>query len=146
MVSSRQLLVSAICLLNIAQAIASSAFLQYLLCVDKANLNHILSSLSPPTLKIMTTGSTIRLVVKTLTKYAIGLCRGDVKLDVCHSCPNHSTDLPTQLCPNQKEAIARYEDCMLRTQTTTYLAPWKSLRAFCTWNKASADVDRLRPF
>jgi hypothetical protein len=68
MVSSTQLLVSAICWLNIAQAIASSAFLQYLLCVDKANLNHLLSCLSSNT-EIMTTGSTIRLMVKTLTKY-----------------------------------------------------------------------------
>jgi hypothetical protein len=45
---------------------------------------------------------------------AIGLCRGDVKPDVCRKCLNDSRVLLTQLCPNQKEAIGWYENCMLR--------------------------------
>ncbi|XP_039685907.1 cysteine-rich receptor-like protein kinase 29 isoform X3 [Medicago truncatula] len=45
---------------------------------------------------------------------AIGLCRGDVKPDVCRSRLNDSRVLLTKLCPNQKEAIGWYEDYMLR--------------------------------
>ncbi|XP_045787092.1 cysteine-rich receptor-like protein kinase 29 isoform X2 [Trifolium pratense] len=45
---------------------------------------------------------------------AIGLCRGDVKPDVCRNCLNDSRVLLTRLCPNQKEAIGWYDNCMLR--------------------------------
>ncbi|PNY12159.1 cysteine-rich receptor-like protein kinase [Trifolium pratense] len=45
---------------------------------------------------------------------AIGLCRGDVKPDDCRNCLNDSRVLLTRLCPNQKEAIGWYDNCMLR--------------------------------
>ncbi|WJX21085.1 non-specific serine/threonine protein kinase [Trifolium repens] len=45
---------------------------------------------------------------------AIGFCRGDVKPDVCRNCLNDSRVLLTRLCPNQKEAIGWYDNCMLR--------------------------------
>ncbi|XP_027364938.1 cysteine-rich receptor-like protein kinase 25 [Abrus precatorius] len=45
---------------------------------------------------------------------AIGLCRGDVKPNDCRSCFNDSKVLLTKLCPNQKEAIGWYDNCMLR--------------------------------
>ncbi|KAK7269967.1 hypothetical protein RIF29_22793 [Crotalaria pallida] len=45
---------------------------------------------------------------------AIGMCRGDVKPDVCRSCLNDSRVLLTQHCPNQKEAIGWYDNCVLR--------------------------------
>ncbi|XP_058754093.1 cysteine-rich receptor-like protein kinase 29 [Vicia villosa] len=45
---------------------------------------------------------------------AIGLCRGDVTPDVCRNCLNDSRLLLTKLCPNQKEAMAGYDLCMLR--------------------------------
>ncbi|KAL6282143.1 hypothetical protein ACE6H2_013072 [Prunus campanulata] len=47
--------------------------------------------------------------------YAIGLCRGDVKSEDCRSCLNNSRYALTQrYCPNQKEAIGWYSNCMLR--------------------------------
>ncbi|XP_068487671.1 cysteine-rich receptor-like protein kinase 10 isoform X2 [Phaseolus vulgaris] len=46
--------------------------------------------------------------------YAIGLCRGDLKVDECRSCINSSQANLRQLCPNQKEAIKWEEKCMLR--------------------------------
>ncbi|XP_015882290.3 cysteine-rich receptor-like protein kinase 44 [Ziziphus jujuba] len=46
--------------------------------------------------------------------YAIGLCRGDIKPDACRSCLNYSRNSITQRCPNQKEAIEWYDECMLR--------------------------------
>ncbi|KAJ7967042.1 Cysteine-rich receptor-kinase-like protein [Quillaja saponaria] len=46
--------------------------------------------------------------------YAVGLCRGDVKPDDCRSCLNDTIVLLPKVCPNQKEAIAGYDNCMLR--------------------------------
>ncbi|XP_050212593.1 cysteine-rich repeat secretory protein 38-like isoform X2 [Mercurialis annua] len=44
----------------------------------------------------------------------IALCRGDKTPDTCRSCINNATLGLTQSCPNQKEAITWYDDCMLR--------------------------------
>lgn len=46
--------------------------------------------------------------------YVIALCRGDVSVDSCRKCVNFSTVDLHDLCPLQKEAIAYYDDCMLR--------------------------------
>lgn len=46
--------------------------------------------------------------------YAIGLCRGDVNPDDCRGCLKNSSTLLPQDCPNQKEAIGRCDQCMLR--------------------------------
>ncbi|KAM1033406.1 hypothetical protein TB2_036392 [Malus domestica] len=46
--------------------------------------------------------------------YAIGLCRGDAKVEDCRSCLNDSRYALPQLCPNKKEAIGWYDNCMLR--------------------------------
>ncbi|KAL5579096.1 hypothetical protein UlMin_011538 [Ulmus minor] len=46
--------------------------------------------------------------------YSIGLCRGDIKPDVCRSCLNDSITPLLELCPNQKEAIIWYDECLLR--------------------------------
>lgn len=45
---------------------------------------------------------------------AIGLCRGDINPDACRNCLNYSSNSITELCPNQKEAIEWYDECMLR--------------------------------
>ena len=46
--------------------------------------------------------------------YAIGLCRGDIRPDNCRNCLNYSRNSITKRCPNQKEAIEWYDECMLR--------------------------------
>ncbi|KAG4907703.1 hypothetical protein JHK86_056187 [Glycine max] len=50
---------------------------------------------------------------------AIGLCRGDVEPDECRSCLNYARSNLTQDCPNQKEAIIYYDNCMLRYSNRT---------------------------
>ncbi|XP_038689942.1 putative receptor-like protein kinase At4g00960 [Tripterygium wilfordii] len=45
---------------------------------------------------------------------AIALCRGDVSKDVCLNCLNASSfELPRR-CPNQKEGIVWYDECLFR--------------------------------
>ncbi|ONI34226.1 hypothetical protein PRUPE_1G469300 [Prunus persica] len=48
------------------------------------------------------------------TVYAIGLCRGDAKSDVCGKCLSDAAYVLPEACPNQKEAIGFYRRCMLR--------------------------------
>ncbi|XP_028767260.1 putative cysteine-rich receptor-like protein kinase 9 [Neltuma alba] len=47
------------------------------------------------------------------TIYAVGLCRGDVMSDFCRSCLKNSSVLLPELCPNQKQDIGMYDECML---------------------------------
>ncbi|KAD6795532.1 hypothetical protein E3N88_06428 [Mikania micrantha] len=48
------------------------------------------------------------------TANSIALCRGDVKPDECSSCLNDSIVKLRQLCPNQKDAIGVYDNCLLQ--------------------------------
>jgi hypothetical protein len=66
--------------------------------------------------------------------YAIGLCRGDFKSDVCRNCFADSKDSLTVSCPNEKEAIVWFDECMLRYSSRNILSsmddtlefPWMS--------------------
>lgn len=53
--------------------------------------------------------------------YAVGLCRGDIMPDFCHSCLKNSAVLLPQLCPNQKQAFGMYDECMLSYSNTPIL-------------------------
>lgn len=45
--------------------------------------------------------------------YTVGLCRGDVMSDFCHSCLKNSSVLLPLLCPDQKQDFGMYDECML---------------------------------
>ena len=45
---------------------------------------------------------------------AIALCRGDASVDVCRSCLQNAAQKILEVCPNQKEAVGWYDNCMLR--------------------------------
>ncbi|XP_017234642.1 cysteine-rich receptor-like protein kinase 44 [Daucus carota subsp. sativus] len=45
---------------------------------------------------------------------ALVLCRGDVQPGICRSCVRDAVDKIRKLCPNQKEAVEWYDECMLR--------------------------------
>ena len=79
----------------------------------EANLNDVLSTISSYK---ETENGFYNLSVGTEPDkvYAIGLCRGNVKPNICRSCLNDSRYSLTQLCPNQKEAIGWNDNCMLR--------------------------------
>uniref|UniRef100_A0A5B7BSX4 Non-specific serine/threonine protein kinase n=1 Tax=Davidia involucrata TaxID=16924 RepID=A0A5B7BSX4_DAVIN len=76
------------------------------------NLNTLLSSLSSNIDRYGYNNSSIGKDPDRVT--AVALCRGDVELNLCRSCVNDSISKLTQLCPNQREAIAWYDNCMLR--------------------------------
>ncbi|XP_027364918.1 putative receptor-like protein kinase At4g00960 isoform X1 [Abrus precatorius] len=75
---------------------------------------------------------------------AIGLCRGDVKQNECLSCLNNSRVLLPRLCPNQKEAIGWYDNCMLRYSDRSIFGLMEASPSFYMWNLNNAtDVDRF---
>ncbi|KAL4589731.1 hypothetical protein LXL04_002640 [Taraxacum kok-saghyz] len=52
---------------------------------------------------------------------SVALCRGDVSSDVCRSCLNDSIVKLRKLCPNQKEAIGYYDNCLMKYSSETIL-------------------------
>ncbi|KAH1035990.1 hypothetical protein AAZX31_20G125400 [Glycine max] len=82
----------------------------------QANLNTLLSNLSSNT-EIDYGFYNFSNGQNTDKVNVIGMCRGDLKPEACRSCLNNSRILLTQLCPNQKEAIGWYDQCMLRYST-----------------------------
>ncbi|XP_020224079.1 putative receptor-like protein kinase At4g00960 [Cajanus cajan] len=75
---------------------------------------------------------------------AIGLCRGDVKPDACRRCFNDSRVLLTQICPNRKEAIGWYDNCMLRYSNRSIFDTLETSPGFYKSNGNNAtDVDQF---
>ncbi|KAK7374326.1 hypothetical protein VNO80_07754 [Phaseolus coccineus] len=76
--------------------------------------------------------------------YAIGLCRGDLKVDECRSCLNSSQANLTQLCPNQKEAISWEEKCMLHYSNRSIFHTMETYPFYYMHNANNAtDVDEF---
>ncbi|KAM0943874.1 putative Gnk2-like domain-containing protein [Dioscorea sansibarensis] len=54
--------------------------------------------------------------------YGLGLCRGDVSIDVCSNCVNSSVRQITQLCPQQKSGIIWLPECILRYSNQNFFS------------------------
>ncbi|GMN31884.1 hypothetical protein TIFTF001_003448 [Ficus carica] len=78
--------------------------------------------------------------------YAIGLCRGDVDPHVCCSCLNQSTQLLTQTCPNQKEAIGWFDECMLRYSNRFLIGLMETHRKFHSWSTQNSSFIDMNSF
>ncbi|XP_048438366.1 cysteine-rich receptor-like protein kinase 44 [Pyrus x bretschneideri] len=78
--------------------------------------------------------------------YAIGLCRGDVKAEDCRSCLNNSRYALPQLCPNQKEAIGWYDNCMLRYSNRSIDGVMETSPSFYMWNNNNISSSGLDGF
>lgn len=74
---------------------------------------------------------------------AIGLCRGDMKSDVCRSCLNDSIYLLTQLCPQQKEAIGWFDNCMLRYSSHSIFGAMETGPDFVMWATVNITEETL---
>ncbi|KAK1375185.1 Cysteine-rich RLK 29 [Heracleum sosnowskyi] len=73
---------------------------------------------------------------------ALVLCRGDVQPDICRSCVEDSINKLRELCPNQKEAVEWYDECMLRYSNDSILnnLATKPTRALLNVKNASNTV------
>ncbi|KAF3967214.1 hypothetical protein CMV_008768 [Castanea mollissima] len=152
MVSSRLVFLFSICTL-ISRAFAQPEF-RYSYCLDKGNytsnstydtnLNQVLSSLSSNT--EIDYGFYNFSYGKIPDKvYSLGLCRGDVNPDICRSCLNNATNLLPLICPNQKEAIGGYDECMLRYSFRSIFNIEETSPTIYLWNpnNVSANYDQF---
>ena len=78
------------------------------------------------------------------TVHSVALCRGDVNLDACRSCLNDSIVKLRQICPNQKEAIGYYDNCMLKYSNQTILGSTQiKFHVNYVNSENASDVDRF---
>ncbi|KVH88332.1 Gnk2-homologous domain-containing protein [Cynara cardunculus var. scolymus] len=68
----------------------------------------------------------------------IGLCRGDINSTSCRSCLHDSGENLRQQCPNQKEAIAWADECMIRYSNRSILHMNQTLPAIFLFNAKNA--------
>ncbi|XP_020421411.1 cysteine-rich receptor-like protein kinase 29 [Prunus persica] len=66
--------------------------------------------------------------------YAIGLCRGDVTVDICRDCLSKGTQQLTQVCPNQKEAFGVFDLCTLHYANRSIYGAIETFPAFRWYN------------
>jgi hypothetical protein len=111
----------------------------------EANLNHLLSSFSSDT-KIDYGFYNSSYGQNSDQVYAIGLCRGDVNPDVCRGCLKNATSALKQLCPNQKEAIGWYDECMLRYSNRSIYGVLETIPEFVLWNPEDMPANYVDQF
>ncbi|KAI3934106.1 hypothetical protein MKW92_012994 [Papaver armeniacum] len=112
----------------------------------QANLNLLLSSLSSDVLTV-NNGFSNRTSGRNPDKVrGLFLCRGDLTNDVCQSCVTTAAEDIKKKCPNKKEAIIFYDECMLRysNQSIFSMVQKNPGAAFFNMNNAS-DPDRFKP-
>ncbi|KAG7962883.1 hypothetical protein I3843_09G089200 [Carya illinoinensis] len=141
----------------ISQVVAQPAFLYHSCLEDnrndyisdgtfKANLNHLLHSISNTSTEIINNGFYSSSYGQNINAvHAIGLCRGDVQLDVCRGCLYNASYLLPELCPDHKEAIGWYDHCMLRYSNRSILGVLETSPNFTMWgiNNVSANYADL---
>jgi hypothetical protein len=105
------------------------------------------SSPSPPTLKL-TMGSTIPLTAKTLTKYLrLGFVEEmSTQMFAVRGCLNNAASLLTERCPQQKEAIGGYDECMLRYSNRSILGVMETNPSFYMWNTKNISAYYVNQF
>ncbi|KAL0535158.1 hypothetical protein IC582_029482 [Cucumis melo] len=105
--------------------------------IYSANLQHILSSL-PTDDRIAEGFLNISYGEGSNRVNAIALCRGDLTQEVCRSCLGDSVlELPIG-CPDKKEALIWYSNCMFRYSDVRILGVVQDTPTFWIWNLEDA--------
>jgi hypothetical protein len=81
----------------------------------QSNLNSLLASLTSNATSSTGFYNTTASVGNSVdTVYGLFLCRGDLSADACRDCATDATKDVVDRCPNEKVAVAWYDECMLR--------------------------------
>ncbi|XP_023638907.1 cysteine-rich receptor-like protein kinase 4 [Capsella rubella] len=78
------------------------------------NLKTLLSSLSSRNASYSTGFQTATAGQAPVRVNGLFLCRGDVSQEVCRNCVAFSVNDTLEYCPNEREAVLYYNECMLR--------------------------------
>ncbi|KAJ0097419.1 hypothetical protein Patl1_27483 [Pistacia atlantica] len=89
-----------------------------------------------------TTSSTGGLLDGSDKAYGLFLCRGDIAPDFCQSCVKAAGEKIITLCPEQKEAIVWYDECMLRRSEFPSTVTRLYGLAQCTPDIVSSDCNK----
>jgi hypothetical protein len=145
----------AVCHLHANFSSHCSAQFRYQLCLENgnctsnstynANLNNLLSSLSSNT-QIDYGFYNVSYGQNPDKVYAIGLCRGDVKPDMCRSCLNNATNLLPLVCPNKKDAIGVYDECMSRFSLRNIFGIKEDTPSINMWNPNNVSANVVDEF
>ncbi|KAJ0046122.1 hypothetical protein Pint_06602 [Pistacia integerrima] len=99
------------------------------------NLNQTLSSLlSNATLSNVFHNTTTGGLQDPDRANGLFLCRGDISPELCQSCVKASSENIITLCPNQKQAIIWYDECMLRYSNRSIFAVMEEEPGAYLWN------------
>nr|XP_043624450.1 putative receptor-like protein kinase At4g00960 [Erigeron canadensis] len=84
------------------------------------------------------------------TVNSVALCRGDINSTECQSCLNNSIVKLRSICPNQKEAIGYYDNCLVKYSNQPILQQTRfKFYVYLANNQNSSDISRfndaLRP-
>ncbi|XP_056686851.1 cysteine-rich receptor-like protein kinase 25 [Spinacia oleracea] len=68
--------------------------------------------------------------------YGNFLCRGDQNISTCHDCVTTATttDLPTTYCPNRKDAIIWYDECLVRYSNQSFFGTMNTKPSWIYWS------------
>ncbi|KAG6703139.1 hypothetical protein I3842_07G069300 [Carya illinoinensis] len=107
----------------------------------RVNLNTVLASMSSNT-KISYGFYNLSVGENSDQVNAIALCGGLIGTDECRSCVNTSSHDLLQYCPNQKEAIIWYPECMVRYSNRSIFGALEANPLYSFYNTRNAsDVD-----
>ncbi|XP_021296997.1 cysteine-rich repeat secretory protein 38-like [Herrania umbratica] len=70
--------------------------------------------------------------------FARALCRGDVEPATCRSCISDTSNLRASVCPNQKEAILGYDECMVFYTNRSIFGVIETSPRLWLWNPVNA--------
>ncbi|GMH05353.1 hypothetical protein Nepgr_007193 [Nepenthes gracilis] len=100
----------------------------------QTNLNSVLTSLSSNSTTQSGFYNTSAGDGGASTVYGIFLCRGDVKEEVCADCVAMAMNDVLVKCPNRKQAVIWYDECMIRYSNASFLGELDSDYVFFVWN------------
>ncbi|RZC50731.1 hypothetical protein C5167_019168 [Papaver somniferum] len=117
---------------------------------QETNPGHLPSSPPPKPNVTATTGGTVNNGFSNRTNgnnldkvHGLFLCRGDQTNDACQSCVTTAAEEITKKCPNKKDAIIYYDECMVRYSNQSMVQKNPGVSLF-NMNNAS-DPDRFKP-
>ncbi|KAK9092147.1 hypothetical protein Syun_027058 [Stephania yunnanensis] len=70
--------------------------------------------------------------------YGAFMCRGDVSSQSCKACVDFATSSLISRCPNSKESIIWFDNCMLRYSNQSFFSSMQTLPSFYVWNPPNA--------
>lgn len=112
----------------------------------QANLNNLLSSLSSDVLTANNGFSNETRGNKPDRVHGLFLCRGDQTNDACQTCVTTAAEEITKQCPNKKDAIIYYDECMVRYSNQSIFSMVQKNQGISLFNTNNAsDPDRFKP-